>query len=351
MDRFNKFIRAVGTDRREAFEFRSGTARSEEIRFETEADGELIAPKELEIGKPLSVLIRNIYPGKFGDKDLLATSCVKGIGAFDAAPEAVNLLRKDAKKRTDIRVFDADEQGTPVVYYSKALTKTDTVATVKLDLNDFPDEAFKTVGEGLKRLGGVPLFVAAQPWLVIGSLVVPIIGSLLRSIFEKRHFFKLTHPMFFTFPGGQPVKEGFVLLMEDDHFEETKDHFMVDNRGLYVSRDERRSPYRGDYPYVVLVLDGHDRDEQLGDFEQTAASAALMEKFRPDTESSFPMDAIVDLVKASSDFTFRRRADRLDTKLRGLPESDEFKEERERLKKERDANMANVKSEELKRAY
>lgn len=340
------FMGAIGTESHESLSFSTGTAKTAEMKL-LNADGDLIAPREIGIGKPLTVFIRNIYTGKYGGKDLLATTAVKGIGAYDAAPEAVNLLREKAEKNDEIHVFDADETGTPIVFYMQSLTKSDTVVTVKLDFQDFDDRAFQLVGQGASQLAGIPLFAPAQSWLMVGSLVVPAVGKLLESLFEKKYFFKQSESIFFSLPGSPRATEGFRLLMEDEAMDKILQDYRLSSEGQLVTKNGGGS-YRGDFPYLVLALDGADREEQLADFQRTAATASILERFRPGGESSFPIDGMMDIVEASSDLRFRQRADRLHQKMEALPADDPG---REKLKEQRDANIANVRNLELKRSY
>jgi hypothetical protein len=356
LDRFRSFAAASVADR-QSLEFSTGTARSEDLVMR-DASGDRIAITDIEIGKPLTLAIRHLYTGKFptggflggNTKDLLVTSNVKSIGAYEGAPEAINLLRERVPRQEDIRVVGADEKGTPYILYTKSLTKGDTVVTVKMDHDDFDKSAFDAIGSGLSQLSGVPLFAPAQPWLLLGSMVAPLVGKIFTSILEKRHFFRATESVFLTFPGSQKAKAGYRLMMADDHFEAIKDDFKVSDEGRLVAKADGR-PYSGDNPYAVLLIDGANRDDELEKFQATAATASVLEKFRPEGDSPFPLDELIKLVEASSDFTYRRRADKLNERIKALGDGAENEEERKKLEKERNANIANVKSTELKKDY
>ena len=152
-----------------------------------------------------------------------------------------------------------------------------------------------------------------------------------------------------TFPGSQKAKAGYRLMMADDHFEAIKDGFKVNREGRLVAKADG-AHYSGDFPYVVLLIDGAER-EDLEDFQQTAATAAVLERFRPGGDSPFPLDELVDMVEAISDLKFRQKADKIQKKIEALGEGAENEEERAKLEKERDANMKHVKNDELTKEY
>src|SRR4051812_33936040 len=82
-------------------------------------------------GKPLSIIIRHVYTGRFpkgavfggSRRDLLLTSAVRDVlTTFNAAPRAINILKRRIPHRSDIKGVDATENGTPLVFYTPAVT-------------------------------------------------------------------------------------------------------------------------------------------------------------------------------------------------------------------------------------
>ena len=94
-------------------------------------DGEArIKFEPIGIGRPLIVEVRRVYtgshpaPGWFSEsKDMLVTSAMKSIATFNAAPRAVNFLKKGVERKTTLTQVAATSDGTPLVYYSFAMTR------------------------------------------------------------------------------------------------------------------------------------------------------------------------------------------------------------------------------------
>jgi hypothetical protein len=113
-------------------------------------------------------------------------------------------------------------------------------------------------------------------------------------------------------------------------------------RGLI---DSSSQPYTGDEPYIVLSLDGKQRDE-FSTFTPTAASAAVMEKFfnlKDGTETA--IDTLVSAVQLYNDSKYRSQADSVKQKLDAAAAgSDEAKALQERY----NPLLANIQNDALK---
>ena len=103
--------------------------------------------------------------------------------------------------------------------------------------------------------------------------------------------------------------------------------------------------YSGDWPYVVISLDGSEVEEYK-DFEPTQASAAVLQNFfNIRDEQDAPLDTILEGLKLYSDFKFRLEADKVQAQLKGLdPDSEEAKKLGEKL----EALKKNILQDKLK---
>jgi hypothetical protein len=130
-----------------------------------ETAGEFADFVPIGLGKPLIIEIRNVYTGRETKKkkDLLVTSAIKNIASFNASPRAINFLKKDVSPHSNVTTPAATEQGTPLLFYSPALVQESSVFTVEFGFDEFPNEAFETVGGTFQKASGIPIFAVANP--------------------------------------------------------------------------------------------------------------------------------------------------------------------------------------------
>jgi hypothetical protein len=294
-------------------------------------------------GRPLSMIVRHIYTGRFpkasvfgaARRDLLLTSAVRDVfTTFNAAPRAINILKQRIGRGTDIKGVDATESGTPLIFYTPAVTMVSTTVTLELSFDDYPDELVSRIGSAITSAGGIPVFGPYGPVMIGVGLAIKLVSSVVNTLTDAKAEFKVSERLEFELPDGAPIEAGHLVLCEDT-FDPTPLSFKL-GIGLV---DSGGRPYAGDEPYIVLLLDGKKQDA-FREFTPTAATAALLGRFLQQKDSSdLVIDAITDAVKLYNDLRFRKEADRLKEQLAGLAsESDEFKA----LKKKVDALLANV---------
>jgi hypothetical protein len=300
-------------------------------------------------GKPLSIIVRHLYTGRFPKgsvfgatrKDLLLTSAVKDVfTTFNAAPRAINILKRRISQSTDIKGVDATENGTPLVFYTPAVTMVSTTATIEMAFDDFPEELVSRIGSAISTAGGIPLFGPYGPVMIGVGLAIKLVSTVVNSLSDSRPEFSVSERIEFELPDGAPIAAGHLVLCEPT-FDPTPFTFKIGS-GLI---DSAGRPYAGDEPYVVLLLDGKKQDA-FKDFTPTAATAALLERFLQQKDGSeLIIGTIVDAVKLYNDVRFRKEADKLTAQLEGLDKnSAEYKE----LKNKIDALLANVGEQLLK---
>ncbi len=283
------------------------------------ANGEVVPFAPIGQGKPLAIEIRNVYTGKDPEpswfsktKDLVVTSATKGIVQYAAAPRAVNFLKNKVSAHQSQTYVAAPEEGTPVVYYSPAMTNDSIVVTIEAVTRDFPTEVFKKIASTVQAAAGIPMFATASMYLVAGGIVANLIADLGQAIFNGTPFFRETVSIDLFRPGSPITLAGFALVVPDNGADELRDGYQFDQvNGRLVRKDDAGSPYRGDIPYVVLSYDGNDR-ATYKDFQATQATAAILDKFfnlGPDHKE--PADVLIRAMQLANDIEFRDRADKL----------------------------------------
>lgn len=294
-------------------------------------------------GKPLSIILRHLYTGRYpkgsafsgSRRDVLITSAVRDVfTTFNAAPRAVNILKRRVPAGSDIGGIDATESGTPLIFYTPAVTMVSTTVTLEMAFDDFPDELVSRVGGAIASAGGVPLFGPYGPVMIGVGMAIKMASSVVNSLADSRAEFSVSERLEFELPDGGDVAAGHRVLCEPS-FDPTPYTFKL-GTGL-VDKDGR--PYHGDQPYAVLLLDGK-RHDSFKDFAPTAATAAILERFLQQKDGSeIGIGPMIDAVKVFSDLRFRREADKLSASLSTLaPDSGDFKA----LKKKVDALLANI---------
>ncbi len=294
-------------------------------------------------GRPLSIIVRHIYTGRFPNasmfgasrKDLLLTSAVRDVfTTFSAAPRAINILKRQIARSTNIKGVDATESGTPLIFYTPAVTMVSSTATIELSFDDYSDELVSRIGSAITSAGGIPLFGPYGSVMIGVGLAIKLVSSVVNTVADAKAEFSVSERLEFELPDGAPIEAGHLVLCEDS-FDPTPYRFKL-GTGLV---DASGHAYAGDEPYVVLLLDGKKQDA-FAAFTPTAATADLLGRFLQQKDSSdVVISSIVDAVKLYTDFRFRIEADRLAEQLDGLtPDSNEYAA----LKKKVDALLANV---------
>jgi hypothetical protein len=309
--------------------------------------------EQIGTGKPLSIILRHVYTGRFpkgsgfggSRKDFLLTSAVKDVfTTFNAAPRAVNMVRRRVTPGTGIAGLDATENGTPLVYYSPAVTTVSTTATVEMAFDDYPDELVSRIGNAISTAGGIPLFGPYGPVMIGVGLAIKLVSTVVNVLSDVKAEFSVSERLEFELPGGDPLDPGYRVLCEPSFDPMHLSLQFKLNVGLI---DQQGRPYDGPEPYVVMLLDGKKQDA-FKDFTPTAATAALLERFLQQKDGSdVVISTIVDAVKLYNDVRFRREADRLKEQLGGVNANSP---EGQALKKKMDAMLANVGEQLLKPA-
>lgn len=309
----------------------TGTATAKNIvgSFDR-GNGSPIDFEEIGIGKPLTVQIRHIYTGNkaegfWGDKDMLVTSAMRSISTYDAAPRAVNYLVRSAQNNRNFRTVNATEKGTPLICYSPSLTQPSSVVTVEVMFSGFPKETFDAVAQAFNSASSIPVFVPASGYLVAAGLAMKLAGNIGKSLVDGTPALRRTEEITFVTPGSNKATANFILLISDEVSDQTLANYKVTAKGTLARMDDENKLYDGEYPYVIICLDGREVDEYKM-FSPTAATAAQLDKFYNINDgSSQPLGTIIDALKLYNDMKFREKASNVAEKLKGMVKgSDEY---------------------------
>lgn len=306
--------------------------------------------QDVGIGKPATVLIRHVYTGSYpkkgafgsGGRDMLLTSAVRdAFTTFNMAPRAINFTKRRIPSYSNLIGPSATEDGTPVVYYSPAVTSQSTLVTFDLAFNDFDGELMDQIGGAVQTAGGIPVFGPYSGVLIGVGMAIKLISRLANSLVDSKPEFTETERLEFEVPGSTIPAAGFKVVCSKQ-FDHTQFRFEYEKGLVHKDTGVR---YEGDLPYIVYLLDG-TKNESLANFTPTAATAAQLSRFLSQKEGSTTViEAIVDGLKLYNDAKFRGEADRLAKVIEKLPEDST---ERVELEKKRQAFIANIISELLK---
>lgn len=291
------------------------------------------------IGKPLTIMIREVYTGKYpeklhilgkqiGDADMLVTTAIKSSRIFNAQPLAINIHKKKVSHRDRINRPAASATGTQYVYYSPAMAEKSLTLDIQMIFDDFPKESFEAVGSALQTASTIPIFLpvtGASTYLLAVGALTKLTGKIGEKIFDSKPEFSVTEPLDIKTPGGRPVPEGYALITDQKNINTIdkdflkKCEFCNDGKVRYKSNGEL---YDGNVPYIVISLDG-SLDPALNDFEPTALTAALISQFFDADEGiKTQTEIVLEGMKLYNDLQYRREIDTLNNKIKTASSAD-----------------------------
>lgn len=298
------------------------------------------------IGKPLSIEILTVYTGDapakkiFGQAaDLLVVSAVKAVETFAAQARAINQL---VPKIGDNQYLEpsALTEGSTIVYYSPSMVDDTTLCSFEMVTDRFDTEIFGQVASLFKKAAGLPIFAPQSTYLLAGSFLIRAAAKLANSLIDTGPFMRADLNLRFDTP-GMPVALAHSAVLYDDRNQNELVGYEVRYVGdaLKLVNPGSGSVYQGDSPYLIVSLDGRERDE-LKDFSPTVAKAALLEKFYGSGDpGGAVLDAIGSALELYNDSESRQKAldykgklDQLNQQLAGLdPRAIDFGAQKQQL--------------------
>ncbi len=305
-------------------------------------------PAEAEIGKgkPCSILIREVYPGEFPAKglfgklsDLAVVSGVKSYEITNATARALNFIEKQHEPLTPLYRPDPFTNGTSLVAYSPAVTTDSWTLGFEFGAASFPTEFMNLIGGAFASAAQIPLFLPYSGYLFGASQLVKLASKIGHALTDGV-VYKTATSIDFDVYGVDPAVAGFRIISEADF---SGACYTYSPKTGVVGRDGK--PYRGATPYIVISLDGKQKDH-LKSFAPLAASAEILQRFFDVPEGGqVAVESLVQGLKVLSDLKYRQQAVDLGKQLTN-PNLDQAT--KDRLKREQEAALKNILTEELK---
>jgi hypothetical protein len=292
----------------------------EKIAIHDEAGAVPFTP--IGMGTPLRLAIEHVYTGiePKHKSDLLLTSATKSPLVVDAATTAVNSVHSQVGPRSTVE-FDANQTGTPLVYYATAVAWESLTVTLQITAKDGLEKYFTSLGDLFDKAAGLPIFTAASAYLLGAKGLLRVADDLLFRN-ESQPIFSETFELRVAEAGFAPAQAGFYLLSPDSAglrgFEYEPGTGLIDAGG---------QEYQGDSPYMVLSCDGARRDDLAG-FQARALDAALLAQFSPPggaTGQAVATDVLSQLSSLYNDWSYRQKALALMAEPPPLSPTDESK--------------------------
>jgi hypothetical protein len=308
--------------------------------------GELRPFKPVGENKPLLIEIRHVYTGEYpGTKlgvftvnDMLITSAIRSIATYNAKPKAINFLKTNVKKSSNLRNPRAAEDGTPVVFYTPALVEPNSILDVEIVFDRFNKDFVDGIGAAFTAAGGIPLFAAYSTHLLAAGAVTKLASKIGERLFDGDPVFSESVELSFARSGSPIPAEGFHLITEEGFDPEREGCIFDLEQGRLINKKEQ-AEYEGRYPYVVISLDGEKRGE-YSEFIPTAASAAVLERFyhiKEGQEQS--VDMLMEAIKLYNDLKYKQKADDIMSQLANVAEDHP---DYQKLVTKRDAYLSNI---------
>ncbi|HEY2226667.1 MAG TPA: hypothetical protein VGI22_02815 [Xanthobacteraceae bacterium] len=295
-------------------------------------------------GLPLTIMIRDVYTGKhpsgtfFGDgADVALVSGVKNYDVFNASTRALNFLVENQARHSHMRRPAAFSDGSALVAYSPAIMTDSLTISFELAVATFPQALVSSLSKAFNTLAGIPILLPYAGYLLGAGQLFKLAGNAGHALFDGVKF-SVTNAIDFDIPGSIPAIADFRVLAT---FDATQYRYK-DGEGL---QDRSGSAYDGDEPYIVVSLDGKQRDN-LKAFLPTVASAAVLQRFfQVQDGAQVAIDSVVQGLQLTSDFKYREQAISLKAKLAAAPAAD-----KPDIQKQLDAALKNISTDALKPA-
>jgi hypothetical protein len=303
------------------------------------------APAPIGKGLPLSILIREIYTGEFphggifnSGGDIAVVSGVKNYDVFNASSRALNFMVQNVDSHTRLRRPSPFTDGTSLVAYSPAIMTDSLTVGFELAVADFPQALFNSLSSAFTTVAGLPLLMPYSGYLLAAGELFKLVGNAGHALFDGVKF-SITEAIDFDIWGSAPAVAGFRIISTNN---DLSGYTYSDAGGLV---DAKGNKYSGDDPYVVISLDGAQRDN-LKSFAPTVASAAILGRFFSVTDGSqVAIDSLVQGLQFVSDSKYRDQALHIKTQLADPNTDTATKAE---LQKQLDAALKNIVSDAMK---
>lgn len=296
--------------------------------------------------KPLLAEIRHVYTGRFPGWSIsllkkpamLVTSSFRSLATIKAQAKALNFIKPDIVRNFTMRNIEASRDGTPVVFYSPALTQPNNMLDIDIIFDKFDPTVLDMLGGAFTAAGGIPIFATYSAYLLAAGAITKIAGSLGERLIDGSPSFSTSYELSFA-RGGSPVPhEGFHILTGKD-FDPKAEGLLPDVETGRIIDPANHKEYSGDHPYLVISLDGRKHDD-YNSFQPMNLTADLLAQFyHVQDGQEQPLDMLLDAIKLYNDVDFKRKADKYENQLQDFPEDSE---QHRQLVEKRDACLENL---------
>ena len=293
------------------------------------------------LGKPLTIEILSYYTGNIPNKgwlgigrkkpEMLLTSAIKSYTESQRAPRALNQLVKNVDDH-EIRQPAARDEGSPIMYYTKAIDQRLTQTTIEMAVNTINQNILETLGNLLGKAAMVPLFFSASPYLLVGAQAVKIAGNVLEAILETKPVLREDLNISFGHPAFPDTAAQNYLICNDNDSDELSAYSIElvgkNGRTEYQLRHKQtKTAYNGDSPYIIIGIDGNKRTD-LETFKTQLATAQLIEDFHgPQNMSQKIKQNVEKAIALVNDSSYHHKALRKAIELDELdPASEEYQQ-------------------------
>ncbi len=353
MGSFQKFNKSILKGEDPILMFRNGSVKFHEINDNTDLNIPNRTP--IGIGKPLSIEILCVYTGDApnklfgGKKDLLVVSGVRATNTHNESPRAINQLVKKVEDYQYIQP-SAFVQGSPIIYYTPAVDVSTILCSLEMVADTFSDSTFESISHLFDKAANIPVFFTSSMYLLAGSSIVKMAGELGKALFESKAFMKDNIPFYFDSPDMPLANARAAVVYNDKDEYKFKDY----RPGFIKSGEEYRKAlvhkqtgkeYKGEAPYILLSIDGRDRDQELNEFSPKIAAASILEKFYGADIETKSTEIIEDAMMLYNDLTYHNKALKLQEDMKKLnANSKAYKKAKELL----NAYKRNIQYEQFK---
>ncbi|MCU1543839.1 MAG: hypothetical protein JWM50_1704 [Microbacteriaceae bacterium] len=336
--------------------------------------------EKIGIGKPLLIKLESVYlgPDKRG-KDVLVTSQVRDPLSVAAGVMSMNMAKYDVSDRAIIDV--GVDAGSVVVYYSPAATDDVLNLSVKLKFDGFDVSRVQAVISAAAGVAGLPAFIAggalagpvgaasAQALVQAASAGAGLVVSLVDRLVDAKDMVSLDWELNVNNPILPRATAGWVLLHPETKRDSGKptqwgsgftstqssepgqvsltvdgDEFTIGDDGTLRSVDDPTTPYRGEFPYALISVNGH-AESKLKKWKPAAVTAGLTARFLQQQTDEKILDQVSDAFGAYSDVLILRDAKTISAEY----DAETNTTKRAALKTKLDALITSIQDEDIRK--
>lgn len=323
------------------------------------------------LGKPLSIRIMSMYPGREAHRELLVTSAVKSRSTYEAKPLAMHYAFTGFGSEPLIPL--PSQAGSRIVFYSPSVLDSALDVELRFAYDDFDFDQVETWLDVAAKAAGLPVFAVATALGGVGGAaagqtilyfaeraVKVVLGAIDRLVDSENDWvasgtisldagtsgLRQSSPGYLLFWGNQEPAQVLVPVngdLNDQTFATRSDAYKVDTtNGCLVYADDPFTVVQEDEPYVVTYVNGA-AEKALEGWQTAAVSAALAEKFL--NVGGDTANDLGQLLEAYNDLTMATKYSATSEKLKkpGLAAEDKAT-----LERERDAYLKYLQNDDVK---